>query len=204
MEISVWFTSGMTLLGVIVGSLITPYVTSQIEKRKIKINIQPTLIKLMYKLYQLKGQEFIIHNNLEFYMKGIRDSNEDLTNMNLTAEQRTEIQRQSMNQSERYKNFFDRQEKNYDELLEVKSEIYSIVQQIKLHFGDYIYKRVENSVHDKIKMNEKVKILRDYISLNREEYLNVANSFNDDTNKEMDSIHEEGGKLINKVIDILR
>lgn len=50
-----WFTPMMTIIGVVVGGFLTPFVAAQIEKSKAKILVKPELIKAIYIFFNLRN-----------------------------------------------------------------------------------------------------------------------------------------------------
>ncbi|HEU5290213.1 MAG TPA: hypothetical protein VFU05_06175 [Cyclobacteriaceae bacterium] len=186
-----WFTPMMTILGVIIGGLLTPLVTATIEKSRAKNLVKPELIKTIYIFFNLRKVLLEHTNMIRLTQKGVILAHQNLLVLNSNAPNRGELERQHTVLNTTLSETIERANLYFQKILEVEAQIHVLMVQVNEYYGIEKFKAIKKQIDPILNESNSSQDLLNYDQMDQNEY-------NNSTSILQNKIREKGKELQNQ------
>ena len=157
-----WLDKILPLIGVLIGALLTPLLSSRIENKKVKSSLKPELVRFLYMFYNLLKEHYTLSTYENLNGRKQHLANMDANNLNLSVEQRTEIKRQydTFQQDDLRSQEYIRV--NFKRLIKVEASILSNISQIQVYYDKELYDKLMKLIQPEISKSNNPQSIFDF------------------------------------------
>lgn len=132
----------LPLIGVIIGGLLSPYVTSKMENVKIRKSIKPRLIQQLYLFFNYRKMNINELTLSNLASKHFQFLNLELSREDLLDEHRIILQSKAKATSEKIDENRTLRKETFSKLTEIESTIISLIFEVRSHYGENTFTKV--------------------------------------------------------------
>lgn len=192
------------LIGVVIGSVLTPVVSSFIEKRKTKKRIRPELIKIVYLFYNKRKKQIDLMNTAAFSIRHGVFLWEDLRDSTLTGAHREEIRRQFDVVNKGNETDIEIFHQVTNELIELEASMISLICEAEQSYNTSVYKKLNALIKPEIDKSNNAKLLYDFENMTKEEHNAVNKTWRDLIVKETYKQNDDCDRVIEEIMKIIK
>lgn len=191
------------LLGVVIGGLLTPWITSKMEDAKIKKSLRPQIIEIIYTFFNVRKAHITYSNIHNFKIQLTVFAIRGLHSHDKPNPKDAEIL-QKIIDSDDSKELAVHAEKYFDQLVEIEGKLIAFVCQAQLYYGQEVYNKLNKLIKPEIDKSNQPNNIYNYSKLEGSQLQKIAETIGDDLYTETQKLNPICDLVIGKVMTILK